>query len=79
MDTYYSLLDIPAHATAAEIELAYQRQLERYSPARVAELGAEFRTIAEARAAARLRRATRCLQAPSAGRPTTPALVRLGA
>lgn len=52
MDTYYSLLDIPAHATAAEIESAYQRQLERYSPARVAELGAEFRTIAEARSSA---------------------------
>jgi cytochrome c biogenesis protein CcmG/thiol:disulfide interchange protein DsbE len=51
MNSYYTLLDIPAQATAAEIEAAYQRQRERYSPERVAELGGEFRQVAEARSA----------------------------
>jgi len=51
MNTYYTLLDIPAQATAAEIEAAYQRQRERYSPERVAELGDEFRQVAEVRSA----------------------------
>lgn len=49
MNTYYTLLDIPARATHDEITAAYQRQRERYSPNRVAALGDEFRTIAEAR------------------------------
>jgi cytochrome c biogenesis protein CcmG, thiol:disulfide interchange protein DsbE len=48
-DTFYTLLDIPAHATSAEIDAAYQRQRDRYSAERVAELGDEFRAIAEAR------------------------------
>lgn len=49
MDTYYTLLNIPAHATAEQVEQAYQRQRERYSPERVAALGDEFRRIAEER------------------------------
>jgi cytochrome c biogenesis protein CcmG, thiol:disulfide interchange protein DsbE len=49
MDTYYTLLDIPAHATAAEVDAAYRRQRERYSPERVAALGEEFRQVAEGR------------------------------
>ena len=48
-DTIYTLLDIPAHATSAEIDAAYQRQRDRYSAERVAALGDEFRAIAEAR------------------------------
>jgi peroxiredoxin len=48
-DTFYTLLDIPAQATAAEIDAAYQRQRDRYSAERVALLGDEFRAIAEAR------------------------------
>src|SRR5687767_12007037 len=48
-DTFYTLLDIPAHATGAEIDAAYQRQRDRYSAERVAALGDEFRAIAEAR------------------------------
>ena len=48
-DTFYTLLDIPAHATSAEIDAAYQRQRGRYSAERIAALGDEFRTIAEAR------------------------------
>lgn len=51
MNSYYTLLDIPAQATAAEIEAAYQRQRERYSPERVAVLGEEFHQIAETRSA----------------------------
>src|SRR5215216_1289288 len=51
MQTYYTLLDVPAQATATEIEAAYQRQRERYSPSRVATLGEEFRRVAEARSA----------------------------
>jgi cytochrome c biogenesis protein CcmG/thiol:disulfide interchange protein DsbE len=51
MDTYYTLLDIPAQATVEEIETAYRRQRERYSPERVAALGDEFRAVAEARTA----------------------------
>jgi peroxiredoxin len=49
MDTYYTLLDIPATATSDEIAEAYKRQRERYSPERVAALGDEFRRVAEAR------------------------------
>lgn len=52
METYYTLLDIPVQATAAEIETAYQRQRARYSPERVAELGEEFRQVAESRSSA---------------------------
>lgn len=51
MQTYYTLLDVPAQATTAEIEAAYQRQRERYSSKRVATLGEEFRRVAEARSA----------------------------
>jgi len=48
-DTFYTLLNIPAHATSAEIDAAYQRQRDRYSAERIAALGDEFRAIAEAR------------------------------
>lgn len=51
METFYTLLDVPAQAGADEIAAAYQRQRERYSPERVAALGDEFRQIAEARSA----------------------------
>ncbi len=51
METYYTLLDVPAQADADEIAAAYQRQRARYSPERVAGLGDEFRQIAEARSA----------------------------
>lgn len=51
METFYTLLDIPMQATADEIEAAYQRQRARYSPERVAELGDDFRQVAEARSA----------------------------
>jgi len=51
MDTYYSLLGISTDATAEAIEIAYQRQCERYSTERVAALDSEFRRIAEARTA----------------------------
>jgi cytochrome c biogenesis protein CcmG/thiol:disulfide interchange protein DsbE len=51
MDTFYTLLDIPARATAEEIDAAYRRQRERYSAERVAALGDEFRRIADARTA----------------------------
>jgi peroxiredoxin len=51
MDTFYTLLDVPAQAPAAEIDAAYQRQRDRYSAERIAALGEEFRTIALARGA----------------------------
>jgi peroxiredoxin len=51
MDTYYTLLNIPPRATPEEVEAAYRRQRERYSPERVASLGEDFRRIAEARLA----------------------------
>jgi peroxiredoxin len=51
MDSFYTLLNIPVQASAEEIDLAYQRERERYSPERVAALGPEFRAIAEARSA----------------------------
>lgn len=63
METLYSLLDISAQATAAEIEAAYQRQRERYRPARVAGLGEELRRVAEARSA-ELERAYAVLSQP---------------
>src|SRR4051812_19214174 len=50
-DTFYTLLDIPAHASSAEIDAGYQRQRDRYSAERVGELGDEFRAIAQARSA----------------------------
>ena len=49
MDTYYTLLNIPATATSEEVAAAYQRERERYSSERVATLGDEFRRIAETR------------------------------
>src|SRR5262245_55087143 len=52
MDTFYTLLDIPAEASAEEIDVAYERQRKRYSAERVAGLGGEFSTIAETRSAA---------------------------
>src|SRR3954465_8700068 len=51
MDTFYTLLDIPAQASAEDIDAAYHRQRERYSVERVGELGDEFRSIADARTA----------------------------
>jgi peroxiredoxin len=51
MDTYYTLLDIPAQAPVEEVMAAYQRQRERYSSVRVAALGDEFRRVAEQRTA----------------------------
>ncbi len=63
MDTYYALLDIPVDADPQMIEQAYQRQRERYSTARVAELDAEFKRIAAERSAA-LDRAYRTLSDP---------------
>lgn len=51
MDTYYTLLAVPAEATAEEIASAYQQQCDRYSPERVVALGDEFRRIVEARLA----------------------------
>src|SRR3954464_4393360 len=48
-DTFYKLLDLPAQATRAEIDAAYQRQRDRYSAERIVALGDEFRAIAEAR------------------------------
>jgi len=63
MDTYYALLDIPVDAEPHEIEQAYQRQRERYSTTRVAELDADFKRIAAERSAA-LDRAYRTLSDP---------------
>jgi cytochrome c biogenesis protein CcmG/thiol:disulfide interchange protein DsbE len=49
MESYYQLLGIAERAGREEIETAYQRQRERYSPARVAELDEELRAHAEQR------------------------------
>jgi len=51
MDIFYTLLDIPAQASPAEIDAAYQRQRDRYNAERIAALGEEFRAIAEQRGA----------------------------
>jgi len=51
MDTYYTLLDIPEAATSEDIAEAYRRQRDRYSSERVADLGEEFRRVAETRTA----------------------------
>jgi cytochrome c biogenesis protein CcmG, thiol:disulfide interchange protein DsbE len=51
METYYTLLDIPAEAPTDEIAAAYQRQCERYRPERVARLGSEFERLAVVRMA----------------------------
>jgi cytochrome c biogenesis protein CcmG, thiol:disulfide interchange protein DsbE len=51
IDTFYTLLGIPAQAAGAEIDAAYQRQRDRYSAERIAALGDEFRAIAEVRTA----------------------------
>ena len=64
MENYYSVLNIPAQATPDEIAAAYERQRERYSAERVAELGDEFRQIAAARSAA-LERAYATLADPA--------------
>ena len=37
-ESYYSLFDIPAYASAEQVEEAYRRQRERYSAERVAAL-----------------------------------------
>lgn len=63
MKTYYTLLDISIEATAEEVEAAYRRLRERYSPERVTALGGEFRDIAESRTA-ELDRAYRVLADP---------------
>jgi len=49
METYYTLFDLPVEATQADIQSAYTRQRERYSPERVTALGDEFRHMAAAR------------------------------
>ena len=49
VDTYYTLLDVPAGATDEEVAAAYERERERYSLERVATLGDEFQRIARAR------------------------------
>ncbi len=51
METYYTLLDIPAEAPTEEIVAAYQRQRERYRPERVATLGNELERLAVTRLA----------------------------
>ena len=51
METYYTLLDIPAEASTEAITAAYERQRERYQPERVARLGSEFEQIAVTRVA----------------------------
>jgi len=51
METYYTLLDIPAEAPTEAITAAYERQRERYQPERVATLGSEFEQIAVTRVA----------------------------
>jgi cytochrome c biogenesis protein CcmG/thiol:disulfide interchange protein DsbE len=51
METYYTLLDIPAEAPVEEIAAAYQRQRTRYRPERVTSLGSEFERIAVTRLA----------------------------
>jgi peroxiredoxin len=51
LDTYYTLLHIPAGAPAVAVEGAYRRQRERYSPQRVAALGEDVRRVAEQRLA----------------------------
>lgn len=84
MDTYYTLLGVSAEATTEEIEAAYERQRERYSPERVVALDGEFRRIAEARTA-ELRQAYAALSDPQRrraydtsinGQPTAGAPVR---
>lgn len=52
MESYYTLLGVGRDATPEEIESAYLRQRERYSPERVAELGPEFGQVARERLAA---------------------------
>jgi len=49
METYYGLFDVSPGAPLEEIDAAYARQRERYSPERVAALGDEFRRVAQSR------------------------------
>jgi peroxiredoxin len=51
MDTYYTLLGVTPDASQQEIEQAYQRQRERYSVERVAEMDEDIRQIAQKRTA----------------------------
>lgn len=51
MESYYSLLGLAPNASLEEIEAAYQRQRERYSPERVAAMGEEFAEVANQRLA----------------------------
>ncbi|MFN8505659.1 redoxin domain-containing protein [Kouleothrix sp.] len=64
METFYTMLGVPAQASADEIDAAYQRQRERYSLERVADLGDEFKQIAEERGAA-IERAYAVLRDPA--------------
>lgn len=63
MDTYYTLLNIPPDASPEAIKEAYTRTRERYNAERAAELGEEFRDIAEQRLA-KLERAYAVLSNP---------------
>jgi peroxiredoxin len=49
MDSFYRLLDVDQKASPEDIEAAYRRQIERYSPERVADLDPELRMLAEQR------------------------------
>ncbi|MFV9507152.1 MAG: redoxin domain-containing protein [Oscillochloridaceae bacterium umkhey_bin13] len=51
MNTYYQLLGVTPDTTQDGIEAAYQRERERYSPERVADLDPELRRIADERSA----------------------------
>lgn len=46
----YALLNVPTTANAVAIRDAYRREIRRYHPDKVAELGPELRELAEARA-----------------------------
>ena len=51
MKDYYSLLAIPADASADDIKRAFRREIARYHPDKVHHLGAEFQALAAERAA----------------------------
>jgi thiol-disulfide isomerase/thioredoxin len=46
---FYAWLDVQPDASAEDIALAYQREMERYDPARARELGPEFTVLADER------------------------------
>lgn len=52
MESYYTLLGVAPDASTEEIEAAYERQRNRYSPDRVAEMGEELARVANERLAA---------------------------